>query len=298
MPALPSTQGIADLLMLVDTGSYRMAGQQAGARPGELLSSVHALEKALGVSLLLADGQDRVKLTADGQRLLPHARKLLADAEQLGERFRRPDAMREIRVICSHYLASFLLIDRLRAFRLRHPQVQLKLSVRTEVQILSALQQDTGCGVGFCAPLEFPDGLHYRHWFAMNWSLVVPRGHALADRSEVSLHDLVDQALIVFEAGSTGRQHLLEAFHRAGLPSAVALQATTTALIVQMVEAELGIALLPLLPSGRVTHGREVVVIPVRDPPPPIHSGVFIRHEWEADPLLREFIDFVLADPV
>lgn len=286
------------LVDLVDCGSWSLAARRADRRQSELRATVRALETELGALLTSSGDADTVTLSLEGRRFLPRARVLLADAERLIQMFRQPGLGRELRVICSHYLASFLLIDRLREFRARHPGVQLKLSVRTEVQILSALLQDASCGVGFCAPLEFPEGLRYRHWFAMDWALVVPATHPLAGRAAVAIDELGAEPLIVFESGSTGRQHLLEAFHRAGLQPAIALQATTTALIVQMVEAELGIAVLPLLPSGRVTRDRKVAVVPLREPLQPIASGVFVREEWEHDPLLRELIEFVLAEPV
>ncbi len=289
---------VQTLVDVVDAGSWSLAARRSDRRLSDLRATVRALATELGVDLLSSGDADSVALTLEGRRFLPRARVMLADAERLGGMFRHPGLGRELRVICSHYLASFLLIDRLRQFRARHPGVQLKLSVRTEVQILSALLQDSSCGVGFCAPLEFPEGLRYRHWFAMDWALVVPATHAFAGRSEVAIEELGAEPLIVFEAGSTGRQHLLEAFHRAGLQPAIALQATTTALIVQMVEAELGIAVLPLLPSGRVTRDRKVVAIPLREPLQPIASGVFVREEWEHDPLLRELIEFVIAEPV
>ena len=40
------------------------------------------------------------------------------------------------------------------------------------------------------------------------------------------LQDLVDQPRIIYERGSTGRQHILDAFHESGLSPLVALETT------------------------------------------------------------------------
>ena len=289
---------LAAVVALIEAGDMARAAQQCGRSQTQLRADLRAIEDWLGVPVLQVDASGRIEANAEGRRLLPRAQALLADGERLRDLFRAPAAGRELRVICSHYLASYLLIDRLQAFRLRHPDVVLKLSVRTEIQILSALQQDTLCGVGFCAPLESPPGLRYRHWFSMPWSAVLPHGHPLAARHSLSLAELAREPLILFEPGSTGRQHLLQAFHRAGVEPQVALQATTTALIAQMVEAGLGIAVLPLLPSGRVTAGRALAVVPVSDRIEAIDSGIFMRPEWADDPMLNELIDWVTAEAV
>ena len=44
-----------------------------------------------------------------------------------------------------------------------------------------------------------------------------------------------------------------------------------------MVEAGLGIAIVPLLPSGAVTRGRRIAVVAFDAPIRPIHSGVLLR---------------------
>jgi len=289
---------LSAVVALIETGDWGRAAQRCARTQTQLRADLRAVEDWLGVTLLQSDAAGQIRPSAEGRRLLPRAQALVADAERLRDLFRAPAAGRELRVICSHYLASYLLIDRLQDFRLRHPDVVLKLSVRTEIQILSALQQDTLCSVGFCAPLESPTGLRYRHWFSMPWSLVLPVGHALASRAVLSLRDVASEPLILFELGSTGRQHLLHAFHRVGVEPQVALQATTTALIVQMVEAGLGVSVLPLLPSGRVTANRALTVVPLSDPIEAIDSGIFMRPEWADDPLLNELIDWVTAEPV
>jgi len=49
----------------------------------------------------------------------------------------------------------------------------------------------------------------------MTWNLIVPRGHRIAGRRRVKLEQLVREPLILYERGSTGRQHVLDAFYDA-----------------------------------------------------------------------------------
>jgi len=96
--------------------------------------------------------------------------------------------------------------------------------------------------------------------------------------------DIVPFALILYERGSTGRQHVAEAFQRLGLAPQVEMEATNTDLIVRMVEAALGVALVPAYPSGAVTRGRRVAVQDLGRQVRSIDSGILVRrHEQLTD---------------
>ena len=70
---------------------------------------------------------------------------------------------------------------------------------------------------------------------------------------------------------------MLDAFHESSLTPRVELETTSTEIIVSMVEAGLGIAIVPLLPGGAVTRGRRVQTRDLDAPIRPIHSGVLWR---------------------
>ena len=70
--------------------------------------------------------------------------------------------------------------------------------------------RDPDLAFGVAAPYEGGSGLEYRHLFSLDWGLITPAGHPLLRKRGFTLADLVDVPLIVFERGSTGRQHVLE----------------------------------------------------------------------------------------
>ena len=110
-----------------------------------------------------------------------------------------------------------------------------------ELEVEETLRNDPEVSMGVAAPYEPSPDLDYHELFAMSWSLITPPRHPLAGRRRVRLQDLADQPLIIYERGSTGRQHILDAFHESGLSPQVALETTSTETIVSMVEAGLGI---------------------------------------------------------
>jgi DNA-binding transcriptional LysR family regulator len=89
------------------------------------------------------------------------------------------------------------------------------------------------------------------------------------------LRDVARLPMILYERGSTGRQHVLDAFHERGLTARVALETTSTETIVSMVQAGLGVSIVPLLSNGLVTRRRRVEVWPLVDSIRSIHSGIY-----------------------
>jgi DNA-binding transcriptional LysR family regulator len=290
-----SVDQVAAFAALAEHGSIRAAAgalflTEQGAR-----NRLLALEAALGARLY-RKGQGRrtrTQLTEEGLRFLPRAREFLARAEELGRTFTAPAALQTVHVAASAYLTIYVLIDVVRRFHARHPDVRIRIASRSEREIESALRENSLFAMGFAAPWEPSADLEYRHQFSMDWSLIVPRGHALAGRSRLDLKEAVDLPLILFEPGSTGRQHILEAFRGRGLAPRIEMEATTTEVIVRMVEAGLGVGIVPLLPDGVVTRGRRVAVIPLGKQIREIQSGILTRRGEPPSEAARRFIDFV-----
>ena len=96
----------------------------------------------------------------------------------------------------------------------------------------------------------------------------------------------------MYERGSTGRQHVLDAFHDGGLSPRVALETTSTETIVSMVEAGLGISIVPLLPSGAVTRGRRVEARTLDARIRSIRSGILVRRNEKPSAAAARLLDF------
>ena len=99
--------------------------------------------------------------------------------------------------------------------------------------------------------------------------------------------------LILFERGSTGRQHVIDAFHDAGLSPTIGLETTNTEIIVRMVEAGLGISIVPLMPDGAVTRGRKVQITPLGKAIRPIQSGLLLRKGEKLSAAAEAFARFL-----
>ncbi|HEV3006109.1 MAG TPA: LysR family transcriptional regulator [Pirellulales bacterium] len=293
LPSLTTDQ-VAAFVELARQGSLRRAAEMLHITEQGLRNRLLALEKRLKVELYHKRRGQRssTQLTEQGRQFLPHAAAFLERAAELCDLFAGP-TVREIHVAASQYLTQYLLIDAVRKFHAAFPQIRVRLSTRTEQEIEEALLRHSDVTIGVAAPYEPSPELEYSHLFAMGWSLITPQRHKLSSLAAVRLADLVDQPLILFERGSTGRQHVIDAFHEQGLSPRVEMEMTNTEIIVRMVEAGLGVSIVPLLPSGAVTRGRRVNIRSLGRQIRPIQSGVLTRRGERLPDAGQTFIAFV-----
>ncbi len=291
-----STDQVAAFVELARQGSLRRAAGELHLTEQGLRNRLLTLEARLGAELYRKQRGPRRggPLTDAGRRFLPHAVAFLERAGDLAGLFAGPAPPREVHVAATQYLILYALIGAVRRFHAAHPHIRIRLSNHTEREIEDDLRQDPDLALGVAAPYEPAADLEYLHLFSLDWGAVFPSRHRLLRKPRVALRDLAGEPLILFERGSTGRQHVIDAFHGAGLSPRVEMEATNTEIIVRMVEAGLGLSVVPLMPGGAVTRGHRVGVRDLAGQIRPIHSGVLTRRGEALAPAARAFIDFLL----
>jgi DNA-binding transcriptional LysR family regulator len=296
IPSL-STDQVAAFVELARQGSLRGASEVLHITEQGVRNRLLTLEKRLKVELYRKRQGMRqtTPLTQAGRKFLPEAIAFLERACELSALFDADAEPKDIHVAASQYLVRYVLIDDVRRFHTRFPQIRVRLSIHSEQEIEAVLLREPDVAIGVAAPYEPSPELQYQHMFSMSWSLIAPPRHRLLKQKKIRLRDLAAEPLIMFERGSTGRQHILDAFHDQDLSPQIHMETTTTEIVVRMVEAGLGIAIVPLLASGVVTRGCKVATREIADPIRPIKSGVLSRHGESLSPAASEFVGFIRA---
>jgi DNA-binding transcriptional LysR family regulator len=188
----------------------------AGITEQGLRNRLLTLEQRLGVELYRKSRGARrsAVLTDQGRRFLPHAIGFLERAQELCRTVDVEAGPQEIRVASSQYLIRYLLIDVLKDFRKAAPEIHVRISTMNELEVEEALRNDPEVAMGLAAPYEPSPDFDYHELFAMSWSLITPVQHPLSRKRRTRLQDLAAQPLIMYERGSTGRQHVLECIPR------------------------------------------------------------------------------------
>lgn len=293
-----STDTVAAFVELARQGSLRKAAEGLYITEQGVRQRLLALETAVGVELYRKSrGRRQVTpLTTLGQQFLPLAVSFLKQAAEMVGFDQQPNAVRVVHVVASQYLIAYVLIDAVRRFHEAYPQIQVRLSAKSEAEIEQSLISDPLIAFGVAAPYESSAQMYYQPLFSMDWSLIAPRGHSILGERRARLDRIVRFPVVFYERGSTGRQHVIDALHERGLSVDVELEATNTDLIVRMVEAGLGISIVPLLKSGIVTKGRRVETRSLGRQVRSIQSGLLLRRGENPTAEAAELMRFIAAE--
>jgi DNA-binding transcriptional LysR family regulator len=112
---------------VAELASFTRAAEQLGMPKARASARVLALEAELGVRLLQRTTRT-VRATADGEQLLPRARRLVAEAEDVASMFAGGQLRGRVRVDLPHQLARDAVIPRLPELLAAHPQLELFIS--------------------------------------------------------------------------------------------------------------------------------------------------------------------------
>ncbi|MEV0935446.1 LysR family transcriptional regulator [Streptomyces phaeochromogenes] len=157
-----------------------------------LSRQIRALEQDLGASLFTRD-RHGVALTDAGRQLLADAGPLLASTHAV--RRRVSVAARGNRRLMVGFRAGIPVIPAARAFEARHPDVVVDVQ-RIEWEDQAPMLLDGRIDVGYVRLPIDEAGLHVTPLYTEPRVAVLPAGHRLAGKEEVTEADLADEPLV------------------------------------------------------------------------------------------------------
>jgi len=242
------------------------AAHQLGVSQPTLSRQVQALEKELGVRLLVRTPRG-VVLTDAGERFLSHAREgleaLRTGATELHELANQPRGPVSLGTLPT--VGAYLMPALLQVFLKRHPDVQLRL----EEGLADELEEKVADGDLDLAIVNLPfrraDLVVQKLW-EERFVLVAPRGHKLTQsKRPVSLAAVARESLVVV-TGTVATIALRASAEAQGLAPRIAMEVDHPESLRRMVERGLGVALLPEL-MARDRQGANFDMVDVRDAP-------------------------------
>lgn len=230
-------------LSVVDEGGFTRAALALGRTQSAVSMQMRRLEDMLG-QRLIAD-RKRATLTPAGERLIDHARRVLALNDEMLARARGTDIAGRVRLgTPDDYAASFLPAI-LRRLAVTHPQVEVDVRCEISVDLIEAVDHGR-LDIALVTRLPgLEGGVTVRrerlHWVTTSERVAAQRPVPLA----------------LFPVGCVFRDTASEALIDAGLSWRVAYQSPSLAGVLAAVSEGLALAVLAetSVPSGFVTLG-------------------------------------------
>ena len=220
-------------------GSFTRAAEELGCTQSTVSRMVASLEADWQLRLFLRRGT-ALALTSDGQAVLEDADRLCRSYDELHrhvESLRRLDSG-AVAIAAPSSIVALRLAGPLGAFVRSHPGVQVSIIESTYGEAQSLMEKD-GVDIAFVPHPMRAEGLECTPFERDELVIVAPRGH-FAQPGAIPVESLLDE---MFVADTETAPLLQRELHH----SNVRCVTSNTTAILAMVEAGLGISLLPNL---------------------------------------------------
>lgn len=245
------TSGFGDLRLLE---YFRVSGRLEhltkaaeilGITQSALSRAMRRLEADLGVPLFERHGRS-IRLTQYGLSFLERVERGLNEFEvgrsellDMSSGERGTVSFGFLRTLAASY-APNLLSD----FRSLHPGIRFNVREGRSAVLEAGLEQgDFDVVLSIVPPRD--KSLNWKETDQRKLQLMVPLGHALANRTEIPLRDAAGEAFVVFRSGHAIRNVMDELCLNAGFRPRVAIEAEESTSVHGFVAAGFGVAVVP-----------------------------------------------------
>ncbi|WP_037289629.1 selenium metabolism-associated LysR family transcriptional regulator [Saccharibacillus sacchari] len=232
---------------VAEKGSFSAAAAAMHMTQPAVTMQVQALEEHFGTKLLNRSTK-KIELTESGRMLIPFARRSIELMQETDTEMARFTHKLEGRLQfgASNTIGEYVLPPLLVPFGRQHPDIAISLKVMNTTQILDEIARHT-LNFGLVeAPVAHPDIIS-ESVMQDELRLIVPTGHALAERTSITLEEASAYPFVLREEGSGTRQVMEEEWKAKGMdPRALqtVMELGSTGAVKSAVEAGLGVTML------------------------------------------------------
>ena len=249
-------------------GSFSRAAAELGLSQSAVSLAVQHVEAELDVRLL--DRTTRqVRLTAVGQMLVASGSRLIGELDATLNEIRDVGVQRRGRVVlaCVPSVASALMPGCIRYCGDRWPEVTFAIEdVAARDVVVRTLRGDVEFGVSG-GDIEAPD-LHVEALLDDPFVFVCHRDDAYAGREQVAWSQLAERRLVMLNNTSGSRRQIVDTLSSVDAQPEILLELAQPSSVLAMVEAGVGVAIVPAMVATREDHpslARKALVRPSVD---------------------------------
>lgn len=246
--------------MVARLGSITQAAKKLGLSQPTVTTQIRNLEAQYGVELFFRGGR-RLTLSDEGVRLLPMVQQLLQQEADIEFFLRNCGQVQgSLRIAAT---APYYVLDLIKRFRERLPQVQVTLEIGNSQQVIEALEEYR---VDLAASSQLEQDARFTRLVLGQDPLVLAahRNHPLANHQRLSPSALAGHCLLMREAGSSTRVLTEQMLREAGVTPGPLLEIGSRESIREGVLRNIGVS---VIARHEVPDNPELRVIELDDAP-------------------------------
>ena len=265
---LPTIKQLQYLISLHEHGHFGRAADASFVSQSTLSAGIRELESLLGVTLV-ERSRRVVRFTALGEQVVAKAQMVLRQAEELSDLVLASGKplSGQLRMSVIPTIAPFVIPHLLPRLRQERPELKLLLREETSHDALESLHHGRADCVLLALPFDTGD-VEIEHIADDALYIAFPKDDPRDPPARIS-PDMIEPAissgrLLLLEDGHCLRDHALAACNRSELRASASMIGTSLHTLVQMVDHDLGLTMLPQMAlDAGILNGTDVVARPV-----------------------------------
>lgn len=271
----------------VDRGSFTKAADSLNYAQSSVSKMIADLEKEWGISLLQRNKKG-VCLTSSGEQLLPYARKILSDFEEMQQKVYAINGIQSgtIRIGTFSSVAINWLPNIFSRFQEDYPGIDYEMLLGDYNEVEKWIDE----GRVDCGFLRLPSDRDFDVISLKQdeYKAVLPVNHPLAQKEILDYKDLNEQPFLLLEHG--GKTEVSELLEKHNVHPNIRFTTWEDYAIMSMVEKGLGIGILPDMILKRIPY--HIAVLPFRTPY--FREIVFaMKERKKMTPVVEKFTEYL-----
>jgi DNA-binding transcriptional LysR family regulator len=250
---------------VVEAGSITHGAARSHLALAAASTRVRAMEQEIGAALLTRSRQGVVPTPA-GQTLLKHARLMLEQSARLREDLGAyaGGLTGEVRLLANTNASTEFLPEALARFLADNPKVRVDLEERLSDEIVGLIAEGVG-DIGIVAGTVDVGGLETFPFRSDRFVVVAQADHPLAGRARVAFAEVLAFDLVGLERTSALQRFLADKAARLGSSLNLQVQLRSFDAVCRLVEAGVGVGVVPQSTAARVAQTKPLSVIELED---------------------------------
>jgi DNA-binding transcriptional LysR family regulator len=226
---------------------------------------IKELESRFGMRLLYRENKG-VSLSPAGETLLGHAQRFMQQVELLKSDMQQYSngIKGHIRIFANTTAVTEFMPKVLGSFLASHPQVNVALEERLNHDIVRGVQEGTA-DIGVAAGAVQGQGLQFINFSTDRLVLATARDHPLAGAGRIAFGDTLAYPHIGLHEGSSLLHFLNRVVEDSGNRLNLRIQVRGFDAMCRMVEANVGIGILPQSAAQRLGQGMDIALVELAD---------------------------------
>lgn len=280
-------------LVLARTLNYANAANELCLSQSALSLSIKTLEEELGGKLFKRNTR-RVEITTEGQSLIPYAKKLLANWEDMEKDVKQRFKLKRgtLNIASMPFATHAVLPAVMHDFSQLHPNISFSIHDITNEKIIEKVQEGI-FEIGICFEPKANDQLIFQPLFNEDFLALLPKHHVLAKQKSVTWLELCSCPFVTLQNPSIIR-HVIEE-HCAALQVVLDLKVECHQIssLSHFVAYGMGVSAIPRHFQKFIDLEKNMLV-EIEDNQAQLAVGIIYKKDYELSNISSQFIETTL----